>query len=293
MVKLAGLNPGPPGGEPIRPPERVVDSGALDEVFAALSDPIRRGIIARLTHGPCSVSDLGAPYDVSAPAISKHLGVLERCGLIARWKVGRVHYCRLLAVPLAQAAGWIAGHQEFWETQLDALAEYLNRGGREMRSTPGTGPANISIQLQRRFRAPPERVFDALTQPAALREWWCPPGWVAAEVEIDLRVGGAYRIAMRRIGQRKPVSVSGRFLEIRPPERLVYSWRWEGEFPDMGETRVTLELQRSEAETVLILWHENFADPAIRQQHRSGWIAACNRLDRILTPQSASRSVGN
>jgi DNA-binding transcriptional ArsR family regulator len=85
----------------------------LDEIFAALSDPIRRGMIERLAQGPCSVTQLGAPYDVSAPAISKHLSVLERCGLIVRWKVGRVHYCRLTAAPLANAAAWIERHRDF------------------------------------------------------------------------------------------------------------------------------------------------------------------------------------
>lgn len=102
----------------------------LDEIFAALSDPIRRGIIERLSHGPCSVTQLGAPHDVSAPAISKHLGVLERCGLIVRWKVGRVHYCRLVATPLSDAAAWIKQHQEFWDRQFEALGEYLDREDR-------------------------------------------------------------------------------------------------------------------------------------------------------------------
>jgi len=158
-----------------------------------------------------------------------------------------------------------------------------------MRSAPGAGPAGrIGIQLQRRFRASPERVFQALTQPAALREWWCPPGWIAGEIDLDLRVGGAYRIAMTRMGDRKQLAVSGRFLEVQPPERLVYTWRWEGAFAEMAETQVTLELQRSENETLLVLWHENFADPAIREQHRTGWIAACNRLDRLVTPSAAS-----
>jgi DNA-binding transcriptional ArsR family regulator len=99
----------------------------LDEIFSALSDPIRRGIVERLSRGPCSVTQLGAPYHVSAPAISKHLGVLERCGLVVRWKVGRVHYCRLVAEPLADAAVWIEQHRAFWNRQLDALGEYLDR----------------------------------------------------------------------------------------------------------------------------------------------------------------------
>jgi DNA-binding transcriptional ArsR family regulator len=98
----------------------------LDGIFGALSDPIRRGIVTRLVDGPCSVTGLGQPYPVSAPAISKHLQVLERSGLIERWKVGRVHYCRLVAKPLQRAGDWIEQHQAFWEGQLDALAEYLD-----------------------------------------------------------------------------------------------------------------------------------------------------------------------
>jgi DNA-binding transcriptional ArsR family regulator len=106
---------------------RPVATAALDDIFAALSDPIRRAIIAQLTGGPCSVTQLSAPFAVSAPAISKHLAVLERSGLIVRWKVGRVHYCRLVADPLAQAGTWIERHQAFWERRLDALADYLDR----------------------------------------------------------------------------------------------------------------------------------------------------------------------
>jgi DNA-binding transcriptional ArsR family regulator len=100
---------------------------ALDDVFGALSDPTRRGIITQLAHGPCSVTELGMPFDVSAPAISRHLNVLERVGLIERWKQGRVNYCRLVPHPLTQAAGWIEQHKAFWERQLDALVDYLNR----------------------------------------------------------------------------------------------------------------------------------------------------------------------
>jgi DNA-binding transcriptional ArsR family regulator len=103
------------------------DTAGLSDIFSALSDPIRRAIIVRLTGGSCSVTQLGAPFAVSAPAISKHLAVLERCGLIVRWKIGRVHYCRLVADPLAQAGAWIEQHQAFWERQLDALADYLDR----------------------------------------------------------------------------------------------------------------------------------------------------------------------
>jgi DNA-binding transcriptional ArsR family regulator len=103
------------------------NTAALSDIFSALADPIRRAIIVQLTGGACSATQLGAPFAVSAPAISKHLAVLERCGLIVRWKIGRVHYCRLVADPLAQAGAWIEQHQAFWERQLDALADYLDR----------------------------------------------------------------------------------------------------------------------------------------------------------------------
>ncbi len=114
------------GAGPQRGISTPSDAQPLDGVFGALSDPIRRGIVARLTHGPCSVTGLGEPYPVSAPAISKHLQVLERSGMIERWKVGRVHYCRLIAAPLRRAGDWIEQHQAFWEGQLDALAGYLD-----------------------------------------------------------------------------------------------------------------------------------------------------------------------
>ena len=141
------------------------------------------------------------------------------------------------------------------------------------------------FELQRTFRASPERVFRAWTQPAALREWWCPAGWVADKIAIDLQIGGAYSIAMSRANAR--VSVNGEFLEVRPPERLVYTWRWEGAFAEMPETLVTLELRGSDNETRLTLHHDHFADPGIRQQHRSGWMAACDRLNRVVTEPAA------
>jgi len=109
----------------------------LDAVFGALSDPIRRRMLARLTRGSCSVTELGEPFAVSAPAISKHLSVLERSGLIERWKVGRVHFCRLIAAPLQEAGSWIDQQHAFWERQLDALEDYLDRDEERCR-----GPLN-------------------------------------------------------------------------------------------------------------------------------------------------------
>jgi uncharacterized protein YndB with AHSA1/START domain/DNA-binding transcriptional ArsR family regulator len=249
-------------------------------VFGALADPIRRGILARLSHGVCSVTELGEPFPVSAPAISKHLLVLERSGLIERWKEGRVHFCRLIAAPLQQAGDWIEQHQAFWERQLDALENYLNRDEGKMQGDGDGVP--IAIRLRRYFRAPPEKVFRAWTQPDALKKWWCPAGWRATAIEVDTRVGGEYRIGMRRDAGDAEVWVRGHFLDVSPPQRLRYTWRWEGAFERISETLVTVEFARSGSGTELTLCHERFADAEVRQQHWIGWVAACNRLEASL-----------
>jgi DNA-binding transcriptional ArsR family regulator len=103
----------------------VNNQQALDSTFAALSDATRRGILARLAGGEASVTELAKPYDMSLPAVSKHLRVLESAGLVARSKDGRVHRCRLEAAPMKSAAEWIAHYRQFWEAQLDSLQRYL------------------------------------------------------------------------------------------------------------------------------------------------------------------------
>jgi DNA-binding transcriptional ArsR family regulator len=107
---------------------------ALDLTFSALSDSTRRGILARLAKGESSVTELAAPYDISLPAVSKHLHVLARAGLIEQEKDGRIRRCRLVAEPMKDAAGWITRYRRFWEEQFDALARYLEEPQKEEKS---------------------------------------------------------------------------------------------------------------------------------------------------------------
>jgi len=97
----------------------------LDNVFHALSDSTRRAILARLASGDAVVSELAEPFDMSLPAISKHLNVLEKAGLLLRHKDGRIRRCELVAGPLESAADWIQFYRQFWDSQLDSLADYL------------------------------------------------------------------------------------------------------------------------------------------------------------------------
>ena len=99
----------------------------LDATFAALADPTRRAILARLTSGEATVTELAAPFAMSQPAISKHLKVLERAGLITRGKAAQWRPCRLDAEPLREVAQWVTGYQRFWEQRYDHLDDYLKQ----------------------------------------------------------------------------------------------------------------------------------------------------------------------
>jgi DNA-binding transcriptional ArsR family regulator len=97
----------------------------LSLTFSALADPTRRAILARLTSGQTSVTELAAPHDMSLPAISKHLRVLERCGLITRSREAQVRPCRLKAEPMKAAVDWLERYRQHWEARLDRLEDYL------------------------------------------------------------------------------------------------------------------------------------------------------------------------
>jgi len=105
----------------------------LDATFSALSDPTRRAILRRLAAGEASVNELAEPFELSQPAISKHLKVLERAGLVSRGRDAQRRPCRLEAAPLAAAHGWLGNYRAFWEhsfAQLDDLLEQLKAGKR-------------------------------------------------------------------------------------------------------------------------------------------------------------------
>lgn len=122
------------GGDTLRGPHRPAridsenleaTSTSLDLIFTALSNPTRRAIIAKLSNGELSVTELAEPFEMSLPAISKHLDVLERARVISREKKGRTRLCRIEPARLEKAAGWIKSYESMWERQLDSLTGYL------------------------------------------------------------------------------------------------------------------------------------------------------------------------
>lgn len=142
ITGLAGELPEAPGGildGPAHPEYKINhmveyrENGAeaLDRTFAALSDRTRRAILARLRNGPVTVGELAEPFDVSLNAVSKHVRVLERAGLVHRQVQGREHHLHLRAEPLRAAADWTTRYRSFWTRRLDALEKHLHERRRK------------------------------------------------------------------------------------------------------------------------------------------------------------------
>ncbi len=122
----------------VAPPD--LDDDELDARFAALADPIRRGIVARLAEGEATVNELAAPFAVSLPAISRHLKVLERAGLITRGREAQRRPCRLRPEALAEVGAWAEHTRQAWEQRLDRLEAFL--------ATPGPTTTNPTTTLE-------------------------------------------------------------------------------------------------------------------------------------------------
>jgi DNA-binding transcriptional ArsR family regulator len=130
-------------------------SAALDRTFAALADPTRRALLARLDAEPdLSVSELARPFPVSLPAIMKHLDVLSDAGLIERTKTGRTVTCHLRAAPMEQAMNWLARYERYWTEQLDRLAAFLEE--ESWQATPAS-PSSAASKRRRRSSSRPGR----------------------------------------------------------------------------------------------------------------------------------------
>ncbi|MDJ0685212.1 MAG: metalloregulator ArsR/SmtB family transcription factor [Alphaproteobacteria bacterium] len=115
------------------------NSDRLSEIFGALADPTRRAILVQLTQGPTTVGALQTPTPMSAPALSRHLKVLERAGLISREVEAQWRRCRLQAAGLRDAAEWIAEYRSFWDDKFDSLDAYLEETGKDSRTNSTRG----------------------------------------------------------------------------------------------------------------------------------------------------------
>jgi uncharacterized protein YndB with AHSA1/START domain len=142
--------------------------------------------------------------------------------------------------------------------------------------------SELALHMERVLPAPRERVFMACTEPDQLAKWWGPSGFTAPSVEVDLRVGGRYRIAMQ-----PPDSdlfyLSGEFREVDPPARVAYTFRWEDPDPDDQETVVTLAFRDLGESTELDFTQGVFATEGRRALHEQGWMDSLDRLQELIS----------
>jgi DNA-binding transcriptional ArsR family regulator len=130
----------------------AVAQDQLDATFTALADPTRRAIVARLAQGDATVNELAAPFDLTLPGISKHLKVLERCGLISRTRRAQFRPCHLEAGALDSAAAWIDDHRRIWAERFDKLDAHLREIQRAPDDGPGPAPAAGPAPANERIR---------------------------------------------------------------------------------------------------------------------------------------------
>ena len=180
----------------------------LDVTFAALADPTRRAILRRLAVSEASVSELAKPFDLSQPAISKHLKVLERAGLIETGRDAQRRPRRLVVKPIDEAAAWLQG--------------YRNPGTLEL-----SKPSDCEFQIRRMFAAPRESVFAAFTEPELLKRWFFgKPGGTLAVCDVALKAGDSFRYVWRD-PDGSEMGMSGVCLEIKQPELIVATEKWD------------------------------------------------------------------
>ena len=158
-------------------------------------------------------------------------------------------------------------------------------------------PSETTLRITRTIAAPRELVFQAWTEPDSLRRWWgVREDYSTPVAEVDLRVGGKYRFGMQDPDHQEPFIVGGTYREVKPPEKLVFTWAWEQSDPDgaassttadapvlgVNDTLVTVEFHDIGGKTELVVTHEYFADAHMRDEHNEGWNGALTQLARVI-----------
>ncbi len=141
------------------------------------------------------------------------------------------------------------------------------------------------VEFRRHYAAPISLVFAAWTEPERMKHWLHPaPDWVNPSIEVDLRIGGRYRIAFHHPETDERAAVAGDFRELRPPTRLAYTWTWEPPNEHAGiETLVTVDFTEVDGGTTIHLTQVRFADDTMRDRHAAGWEGAFNCLSLYMS----------
>ena len=148
--------------------------------------------------------------------------------------------------------------------------------------TIGQKIPQAALTLRRTYAASRERVFRAWTDPEEIKRWWGPPGTATPDAEVDLKPGGKYRFTMRSLPDGEPYFLVGTYREVIPPERLVYTWTWEGTSMEVKDSLVTVQFHDRGGSTEVVVTHELLPSDAARERHTKGWTGCFDRLQAFL-----------
>lgn len=258
----------------------VEQNEMLDLVFHAMADATRRQLLQRIIIQSSSVLKLAEPFNFSLNAISKHLKVLEKAGLVKRNKKGREHFFAFNSQALEYADALISQLKHDWEERLDALEYFLTTKNQE-------NLMSSKLIVKKLINASFQDVFDAWSQPEMLKKWFYPdkPGWKAIST-LEFKVGGHYRHEMiHEMGQS--FVHTGIYKEIVPHKKIVFTWNSHA----VTDTLVTVELKPMNGKTEVTITHELISDEVERRQHQEGWHSCLSHLTKFFSNQNYQCSV--
>lgn len=267
----------------------MTETTQLDLAFAALANPTRRAILSRLAQGEATVNALAGPFDISLPAISKHIRVLENAGLITRARDAQFRPCALNAAPLKAVAFWTDQYRSIWEARFDVMQAIM----KTLKENDMVDQTKW-VKIQREFEAPIDVVWQMWTDPALFKKWYGPMGMSVPTAEMNLVVGGTRKICMEMKSPQRTMSMwfTGVYKEIKRPSRLVYTESMcdaqgviispqsmgmpEGH-PDI--TEVIVELSEAGGKTMMTMVHVGVPEGSAGA---GGWKLAFDKLSETL-----------
>ena len=244
-------------------------------IFAALADPTRRAILARLALNEATVNELAEPFKISQPTISKHLKVLERAGLISTGREAQRRPRRLVSQPLSFATDWLQGYRNPGTLQLST-------------------PSDCEITMKRMFAASRSCVFAAFTKPELLKKWFIgKPGGTLAVCQVAIKAGDSFRYVWRD-PDGSQMGMSGVCLEMKRPQRLVATEQWDQPwYPGKATGTVTFTEEGGITTLTQTIRYESQAarDMVLQAQVEHAVALGYERLSEFLKSQKSSRKV--
>jgi uncharacterized protein YndB with AHSA1/START domain/DNA-binding transcriptional ArsR family regulator len=247
-----------------------------NDAFSALAHPTRREIVERLSAGAATVGEATRGLGVSKPTISRHLKLLEEAGVVTRVVVGRNHQLALDPRTLAETADWIETQRARWERLFDVVGDYLE----ERKDAGMTEQPEFELRIERTFDASAEEVFHAWTSPEVLKRWFhSGSDWSTPTAEVDLRIGGRVRVAMREPDGTEH-AMGGEYTEIDRPRRLAMTWTFD-DWPEKQQL-IEVEFTEHDGRTTVVLINSGIDTKGHREDQDQGWRDWLDQLERIL-----------